>query len=285
MKREQSGSSYGSVRKKYQCAVMGHFHFSRESKWTWFYKEILCIYPRADTGFDELQHTMRINVSSHGTNSLTNLQSPYLIKRRKWRDRRKNLIQPLSLFISTSSTASHYLRVDRPQTNFHHRRTCKSLANEADIFCNDSMFPSPWLRNSALHSADFSGKKKSVIPLNAINIAFILLWPGSQLHDCLQVFFAHNARNKSFINLVFYCCYVSSGRGKHGDSAWSSIWPATISLWSMELACFIFESTGRIMTKYGIGQHTKSCRWNLNLARTGYLRPLLRCVYSVKRPK
>jgi hypothetical protein len=160
MKREQSGSSYGSVRKKYQYAVMGHFHFSRESKWTWFYKEILCIYPRADTGFDELQHTMRINVSSHGTNSLTNLQSPYLIKRRKWRDRRKNLIQPLSLFISTSSTASHYLRVDRPQTNFHHRRTCKSLANEADIFCNDSMFPSPWLRNSALHSADFSGKKK-----------------------------------------------------------------------------------------------------------------------------
>jgi len=107
-------------------------------------------------------------------NSLTNLTSPYLIKEGNGGIDEKNLIQPLSLFISTSSTASHYLGVDRPQTHFHHRRTCKSLAKEADIFCNDSLFPSPWLRNSALHSADFSGKK-SVTPLNAINISFILL--------------------------------------------------------------------------------------------------------------
>jgi len=59
---------------------MGHFHFSRESKRTWSYKEILCIHPRAVTGFDELQHPMRTNVSSQCVNSLTNPTRPYLIK-------------------------------------------------------------------------------------------------------------------------------------------------------------------------------------------------------------
>jgi len=37
---------------------------SAANQWTWSYKEILCTHPRAVTGFDELQHPMRINVSS-----------------------------------------------------------------------------------------------------------------------------------------------------------------------------------------------------------------------------
>jgi hypothetical protein len=160
--------------------------------------------------------------------------------------------------------------VDTPQTPFNHRRTCESLANEADIFWNRFFVPKPVVKEFRVTLSSFLWKKKSVTPLNAINIAFILLWPGSQLHNCLHVFFAQNARNKSFISLVFYCRYANSGRGKHGKSASSSIWPGTISLWSMELACFIFETMGRIVTKYGIGEHTKSCRWNLNLARAGY---------------
>jgi hypothetical protein len=239
---------------------MGHFHFSRESKWTWSYKEITtytsaCCY-RIRRIATSSAHKCLFTVCKQSDKP----DKPLFHWTRKWRDRRKNLIRPLSFFISTSSTASHYLWADRPQTPFHHRRTCKSLANEADIFCTYSLFPSPWLRNSALHSAAFSGKK-SVTPLNAINIAFTLLWPGSQLHNCLHEFFAQNARNKGFINLVFYCRYVSSERGKHGNSASSSTWPGTINLWSMELACFIFESTGRRRAHWKLPVELKSCSY------------------------
>jgi hypothetical protein len=122
-------------------------------------RRLLCIHLLAVTGFDELQHPVRTNVSSQCVNSLSNPTSAYLIIQAKWRERRKKL-HPATFFISTSNTASHYLWIDRPQTPFHHRWTCKSLATKAAIFCTDSLFPSPWLRNSALHSAAFSGKKE-----------------------------------------------------------------------------------------------------------------------------
>jgi hypothetical protein len=41
---------------------------------------LLCIHLRAVTGFDELQHPVRINVPSQCVNSLTNPTSPYFIK-------------------------------------------------------------------------------------------------------------------------------------------------------------------------------------------------------------
>jgi hypothetical protein len=73
-------------------------------------RRLLCIHLRAVTGFDELQHPERINVSSQCVNSLTNPTRPYVIKQRNGgAEEKKNLIQRLSLFISISSTASHYL--------------------------------------------------------------------------------------------------------------------------------------------------------------------------------
>jgi hypothetical protein len=139
----------------------------------------------------------------------------------KWWDRRKNLIQPLSLFTSSSSTASHYLWDHRylsiTDGRVNHSHTKRIIS-------------APILSSQARRSefrvtlSSFLLKKKSVTRLHAINIAFIRLWPGSQLHNCLH------AGNKSLI-IVFASAGVISGRGKHGNRASNFIWPGTIRFW------------------------------------------------------
>jgi hypothetical protein len=239
---------------------MGHFHFSPESKGTWSYQEIT-VYTSACC------YRIRRIATSSAHKCLftvckvcqTRQELIWLHKKNDGKDG-KNLIQPLSLFISTSSTARHYLWVDRPQTPFHHRWTCKSLANEAAIFCTDSLFPSPWLRNFALHSAAFSGKKR-----------VLLRWMQSisLLHSCDLI-----ANNTT----VSMCSLLKTQETRASSILFST---AGMLAWD-DINTVIVPRVpyGRVLSVPG-----KSCRWNLNTARTGYLWLLLRCVYSFKRLK